>query len=92
MGLSWSSTYDQLVKLIELNDTEGIKKILSSVNKEEIREYCCDSCPEDQLNRSLLHHAVWKDDNAILQILMPYCEGESLEVYDGMVNFSLECV
>jgi hypothetical protein len=60
MGLSFSTTYDQLVKLIEENDADGLKKLLNTLTKEQIREYCADSCSEDQLNRSLLHHAVWR--------------------------------
>ena len=65
MGLSFSTTYEQLVKLIEDNDIEGLKKILNSLTKEQIKEYCADSCPEDQLNRSLLHHAVWRGKTLI---------------------------
>ena len=60
MGLSFSSTYEQLVKAIEDNNMDSLKKILDTLTKEQIREYCSDSCPEDQLNRSLLHHAVWR--------------------------------
>ncbi len=33
---------------------------------------------------------MFKDDNTILQLLMPYCEGESLEIYDAYGMTPLE--
>jgi hypothetical protein len=68
MGLSFSSTYEQLVQAIEYNDIERLKKTLESLTKEQIREFCADSCPEDQLNRSLLHHAVWRGCTSYINI------------------------
>ena len=79
MGLS-SSTYEDLVKLIQSQDTLGLESYLESIDLDEFVIYFTEPYHEDPYYRSLLHHAVCNNNAQVLRVLLDFYASKSSAV------------